>query len=515
MSQTPENINKQRIAKNTLILYVRMLFLMLAGFYTIRLLLAALGVEDYGLYNVLFGLVTSFSFFSGAMHSTVQRFLCHEMGEGKTDGAKQVFGVSVFLFLTVALLVIIFAETAGLWFVRNKMTIPAGKMGTALTVYHISIFMVVFKLLQIPYTSTVTSHENMSIYSWFCIADSMLHLVSVLALKYIVSERLVWFVSLYTVSNLLILLFYILYCRRKYEICQTGLKLNRSYLKSMTSFFSWSLFGAIANILKQQGLNLLLNIFYGVVLNATWGIASQVGNAVSQLVASFQQAFNPQILKSYNTAEKKVFYELLQNCSKYSFILIWLIALPILLKTEFFLKLWLGETLSEGAVFFTQMMIIYMLFEALSCPMWIAIQATGNIKLYQISISCISGSIFVFSLIALKLGASGNSVALINAAVNMVAFVYRLFYLYVEIQFPILYYCQKTLLPITAAILTSGLCGILICSFSADTWYQTIVCLILITIANLIILLFIILSRPEREYLTHYFSHKFSFAQGA
>ena len=508
MTSEQNNIDKKRIAKNTLILYIRMIFMMLVGFYTVRLLLNALGVEDYGLYNVIFGLVTAFSFFSGAMQSTVQRFLCHEIGEGKTEGAKQVFGVSVFLFLLVALLVMIFAETAGIWFVYNKMTIPAGKQGTALTVYHISIFMVVFKLLQIPYTSAVTSHENMSTFSWFCIADSLLHLLSVLALKFILSKRLICFVSLYTVSNLIILLFYILYCYEKYEICRTGFKLNRSYLKSMTSFFSWSLLGATANILKQQGLNLLLNLFYGVVLNATWGIATQVGNAVNQLVASFQQAFNPQILKSYNTAEKKDFFELLQNCSKYSFLLIWVVALPLLLQTEFFLTLWLGKKLPEDAVIMTQLVIIYMIFDAICGPLWIVIQATGNIKRYQIEISCLIGSTFVFSLFALKSGAPAYSVALINTTINSTTLLYRLFYLRKMIHFPVYSYCVNTLLPIILAGGSSLLAGILRASMSGTHWYTRALYLCIISIINLLIIFSLALKSSEKKSLKSYLKTK-------
>ena len=508
MNPENKNIDKKRIAKNTLILYVRMFFLMLVGFYTVRLLLAALGVEDYGLYNVIFGLVTAFSFFSGAMQSTVQRFLCYELGLAEGGNTKKVFSVSVLLFLLVALSVLLFAETAGLWFVRNRMSVPAEKMGIALTVYHISVFMVIFKLLQIPYISAITSHEDMRIYSYFSIADAFLHLASVVSLKFIFADRLICFVSLYTVSNLVILILYALYCCVRYEMCRTWLKFDCNYLKSMTAFFSWSLFGAAANIFKQQGLNLLLNLFYGVVLNATWGIATQVGGAVNQFVSSFQQAFNPQILKSYSNPDKKPFMELLQSSSKYSFMLIWLVSLPVLMQTEFLLKLWLGNELPEGAVIFTQLMIGYMLFEAINGPMWIAVQATGKIRRYQIEISCLSGSSFVFSYIVLKFGAPALSVAVINLLVNMSALWYRLFYLRREIGFPIGTYCLKTLLPVLTVAVVSSICGIAVRHIFGRSLLHVMISFTVIGILNLFIILFLALTKRERGAVRDYVIQK-------
>ena len=278
----------------------------------------------------------------------------------------------------------------------------------------------------------------------------------------------------------------------------------------MTLFFSWSLFGAVANMSKQHGLNLLLNVFYGVVLNATWGIASQVGSAVNAFVGSFQQAFNPQILKSYNSEDKRGFLELLQSCSKYSFLLIWFVALPALLKTEFLLKFWLGNELPEGAVIFTRLIIVYALFDAICGPMWVAVQATGNIRRYQMEISFIIFSTFIFSLIVLKLGAPAYSVAVINAAVNGLTLIYRLFYLRREIGLHIDSYCVKTLIPIaTVGGLSTG-CGILTQSFSGSKWNTVIPYLMFILVTNLFITALAGLSGKERVAAFAYCKRKFS-----
>ena len=509
MTQTANNtIDKQRIAKNTLLLYVRMFFLLLVGFYTVRLLLESLGVKDYGLYNVIFGLVTAFSFFSGAMSTTVQRFICHELGNGAEENARKVFSISLFLYGTLSVLIFILAETAGLWFVCNKMNIPEGRYATAQAVYQISIFMTIFKIMQIPYTAVITSYENMRTYAQISILDAFLHIMSVLSLKYILYDRLISVAALYTICNLVILLIYYSYCRKNYAICRNNITLDRQYLKSMSAFFSWNLFGATANMAKQQGLNLLLNVFCGVVLNATWGVATQVGNAINQFVASFQQAFNPQILKSYSNPDKRGFYELLQSCSKYSFLLIWVVALPLLLQTEFFLTLWLGNDLPEGAVIFTQLIIIYMIFDAICGPLWIAVQATGNIKRYQVEISCLIGSTFVFSLLALKLGAPAYSVALINTIINGSTLLYRLFYLRKMIQFPVYSYCVNTLLPIILAGGSSLLAGILMASMSGPHWYTRALYLCIISIINLLVIFSLALKSSEKKSLKSYLKTK-------
>ncbi len=501
-------IDKKKIFKNTLLLYIRMACMLLVGFYLIRLLLNELGVTDFGIYNTVFGLAGIFVFFRGAMSVTVQRFLCHEIGKSQTENAGTVFGASIFLFLAVALLVLIAAETVGLWFVVYKLNIPSDRASAAMIAYQISVFMMLFKLLQIPYIAVITSYENMSVYSWFSIFEYLFYLLSVFAIKFVTGDKLVYYTAFYAASDLIILIFYAVYCYKKYEVCQWKICIEKSVIKSIFSFFSWNLFGAVANISKQQGLNVLLNIFCGVVYNATWGIATQVGNAASQFVTSFQQAFNPQILKSYSNPDKKAFLELLQSCSKYSFMLIWLVVLPLLLQTEFLLKLWLGDSLPEGTVIFTRWMLIYILFDAIVGPLWVAVSATGKIKLYQIQISCLIFSSFVFSFIALKLGAPAYSVMVINTAMNASSLLYRLFYLHREIQLHIRRFFLKALLPMSIVAAISSGCGIATQSFAGNKWYTVISYLLILSLVNALIMLFIVLSKKERYNLKTYIKGK-------
>ena len=204
MNKQAQAIDKKRIARNTLLLYVRMAFMLLVGFYTVRLLLNALGVTDYGIYNVIFGLVTMFTFFTGAMTSTVQRFICHEISKGPDGDPRKVFGVSIFLFIALSLAVLLLAETLGIWFIGNKLNIPQDRMSAAWVVYQFSIVMTLLKVLQVPYTAAITSHEDMAAYSQISILDAMLHLASVLILRFISADRLICFTACYTVSNLII-----------------------------------------------------------------------------------------------------------------------------------------------------------------------------------------------------------------------------------------------------------------------------------------------------------------------
>lgn len=502
-------IDKKKIFKNTLLLYIRMACMLLVGFYLIRLLLNELGVTDFGIYNTVFGLAGIFVFFRGAMSVTVQRFLCHEIGKSQTENAGTVFGASIFLFLVFAVFVLIAAETVGLWFVVYKLNIPSDRASAAMIAYQFSVFMMLFKLLQIPYIAVITSYENMSVYSWFSIFEYLFYLLSVFAIKFVTGDKLVYYTAFYAASDLIILIFYAAYCYKKYEVCQWKICIEKNVIKSIFSFFSWNLFGAVANISKQQGLNVLLNIFCGVVYNATWGIATQVGNAVNQFITSFQQAFNPQILKSYTNPDKKPFLDLLQKTSKYSFMLIWLVALPVLLQTEFLLKLWLGAKLPDEAVIFTQWVIIFFLFDAICGPMWVAVQATGNIRKYQVQVSCLIGMSFVFSLLALKLGAQPYSVAVINAGVNGLTLIYRLFYLRREIHFRVIQYCIKALLPICLVSAVTMLCGSYLKKICSDSWQSAITYLALITVINMIVIFLMGLSRQERNSFNAYLKRRF------
>ena len=449
------SVDNSRIAKNTVYLYIRMIFVLGANFFAVRVLLEALGVEDYGLFNLIVGFVTLFTLLNGAMQSTVQRFLCFELGKEKGGDTKAVFAVCLVLFAALAGLILIASETVGLWFVNCKLNIPPGRERSAAIVYQLSILVMLAKTMQIPFTALIVSYERMGVFAKISIVEAALTLGAALALKFLSGDLLIWYTSLYTLATLVVVAVYAGFCRVHFAEARFPRRIERNRIGSIGSFFSWSIFGAIANMLKQQGLNVLLNIFFGVAFNATWAVANKVGMAVNQLVNNFQQAFNPQIVKSWAADDKRPFFSLLCRSSFISFCLIWICALPLLVFPEFFLGLWLKGGLPPQLVQFVQLTMIFLVFDALSGPLWMAVQATGKIAAYQVQVSLLIGSAFFISWAAFALGAPAWAVMAINAAVNVLCLVYRVVYLRIRIGFPALRYSVFTLAPSFAIALLS------------------------------------------------------------
>ena len=452
------SVDNSRIAKNTVYLYIRMIFVLGANFFAVRVLLEALGVDDYGLFNLIVGFVTLFTLLNGAMQSTVQRFLCFELGKEKGGDTKAVFAVCLVLFAALAGLILVASETVGLWFVNCKLNIPPGRERSAAVVYQLSILVMLAKTMQIPFTALIVSYERMGVFAKISIVEAALTLGAALALKFLSGDLLIWYTSLYTLATLVVVAVYAGFCRVHFAEARFPRRIERDRIGSIGSFFSWSIFGAVANMLKQQGLNVLLNMFFGVAFNATWAVANKVGAAVNQLIINFQQAFNPQIVKSWAEEDKQPFYHLLISSSRFSFVLMWIFALPLMAGCEFFLGIWLKGEIPPQLVLFVNLTVVYLLFDALSGPLWIAVQATGKIAAYQIQVSLLIGSSFFLSWLAFALGAPAWATMAINTAVNGVCLVYRIVFLKWKVGFPAVSYLRKTILP-TVAVAAAGMGG--------------------------------------------------------
>lgn len=424
-----DNINKKRILKNTIFLYIRMIFVLAANFYAVRLLLQIIGVEDYGVYNIVYGLAILFSSLNSAMTSMVQRYLCYEIGRHNDFCLRQVFSISVFFFVILSLLIIVFSETVGLWFVCRKLSIPEDRVSAAYFVYQFSIIAVVISTLQIPYNSAIIAFEKMGVFSKISIANAILTLASIFLLNYVDYDRLKAYSIFVTATALVIFAWYVLYCVRTFPCCRGGGKLNKIRLLAMMRFFLWSTLGALGNIAKTQGLNILLNIFFGVAFNATWALGQKVMAAVGMLLTNFQTAFNPQLLKSYKSPDKEGFMDLLIVSSKYSYFLLYLAIFPVMLKTDFFLRIWLGNNIPPYLSSFVQLLLIVILFDSFNGPLGIAAQADGRIAVYQI---CITSIYFLSVGISYVFLVYGSSPIIIPFSVSFTAgimFLYRLGYL--------------------------------------------------------------------------------------
>lgn len=427
MSKELYTANNKRIAKNTLYLYFRMLLIMGVTLYTSRIVLNALGVEDFGIYNIVGGVVILFSFINNALSSATQRFLNFEIGRGDVLGTKRVFSMSLTIHLFVALFVVLLAETVGLWFLNTQMNIPAERMAAANWVYQFSILTVCISFVQIPYYASVVAYEKMSFFAYIAIIEVILKLLIVVLLIYVGFDKLRLYSILTFLVAILVFACYKYYCNTRLDISRYQYFWDKILFSKLLNFSGWMLFGAAAGVSATQGVNILLNIFYGVTVNAAMGISTQVNSAVNKFVSNFQTAFMPQITKLYAIGDFEHLRKLIGQSSRFSFLLLFALACPLMLNIDFVLKLWL-KTVPEYSSVFCILILIYSLVEAASKPVGLAIHATGKVKFYNIVMSIALLMNIIFSFIFLRLGFSPNVVLVINVCVGILCFAIRLLF---------------------------------------------------------------------------------------
>ena len=451
---TDTTANNKRIAKNTLMLYIRMLIMMIVNLYASRIVLKELGVEDFGIYNIVGGIVILFSFIDSAMVQSVQRFLNYALGKGDEKEVSKIFSASMSIYFFIAIIFCAAAETLGLWFVNTYLNIPDGKMTAANIVYQLTIATTVINMIRTPYNAAIIANENMSFYAYVSIIEAVLKL-SVIFFVALFTNKLIIYSILLLLVAIIILTTYYIYCNIKFTICKYKYCYDKERYRSILNFSGWSMLGGIANIGANQGLNIILNIFFGVAVNAAMGIANQVSNAVYQFVQNFQTAFSPQIIKSYASSNHEYFISLIINSSKYSFFLLYILVLPILIGCDEILGLWLG-TVPEHATSFCQLMLIFSLIDSLQGPLWISAQATGKIKTYQILMSSMILLNLPVSYLTLKIFPTPEIAVAIKVLINILTSVVRVIYLNRLYGFPILIYAKKVLLIAVTIILFSA-----------------------------------------------------------
>lgn len=401
---------------------------MFVGLYTSRVILQALGVEDYGIYNVVGGFVSMFSLISGSLASSVSRFLTFELGRQDLDKLKRVFNTSILVLIGLALLVFIATETFGIWYLNNKMVIPESRMTAAMWCFQLSLLTFVVNLINQPYSAAIIAHERMDIYAYLAISDSILKLLICFAVLHSPIDRLIFYAILLCCVGLLNQTIYVVFCKRKFQECTFHFMFDKSLFKEMFGFAGWNFIGSSAAILTSQGSNLLLNWAGGPVVNAAYGIANTVSGIVSTFVSNFTQAFTPQITKRYAAGEYEELMQLLIYGAKYSYFLMFIVALPIMLTAEFLLHLWLGQV-PEHSVWFVRFIIIGNLFDAISRPVVNAKNATGRIRNYQIVVGGILLLVLPLSYVAIRMGLPIESVTAVAAIISFVAVLARMYML--------------------------------------------------------------------------------------
>lgn len=401
--------DNKRIAKNTMFLYFRMLLVMGVNLYTSRVVLQILGFEDYGLYNVVGGIVTMFTFLNGSLGSATSRYITFELGKKNFERLNMIFNTALVIHIAIAVLIILLAETVGLWFFYEKMTIPADRLNAAFWVYQISIITCFFSLTQVPYNATIIAYEDMKIYAYVGIAEVLLKLGVVFLLLVSPIDRLVFYAILLCLIQISIMLFYRLYCNKHYSSCKIRINKDKNLFKEMFSYGGYDLIGNISVLAQGQGLNILLNMFFGPTVNAARGIAYQVQGAITQFSNNFMTAVRPQIIKSYAEGNLEAMMKLVKQSSCFSFYLMWMISLPVCLEADYLLSLWLGKYPSH-TVNFLILVIMLCLIQTIKTPRTTIFHATGHIKWSNIIVGTILCMAFPLAYIALKLGSSPEAV---------------------------------------------------------------------------------------------------------
>lgn len=424
MTANPSD-NNRRIARNTIMLYIRMLLIMAVTLYTSRIVLNALGVMDYGIYNVVGGIVLLFTFLNGAMSQSTQRFLSYEIGQKGTAKLQEIFSTAMTIHLLIAVIILLFAETLGLWFLNTRMSFPPDRIEAANIVYQCSILAFMTSILQVPYNATIIAHERMQAYAYISIIEIVLKLGVAFAISFMSVNKLQLYALMILAVTVIINLIYRGYCKSNFHECRYRLIYNRQLMYSMSGYAAWSSLGAFAWIGKSQGCNLILNIFLGPAVNAAYGITNQINTALNSFVQNFTTAVNPQIVKSYASADYDRTYYLVHYGCKLSFFLILVISVPILMTTEHILTIWL-KTVPQHTVIFTRLIIVNSLFESFSYCMGMALQASGKIKVYQIVVGITILLNLPVAFITLKMDYPPASIFVVSIIISAITLVERL-----------------------------------------------------------------------------------------
>lgn len=497
MAESASDKNK-RIAKNTLLLYIRTFCTMLISLFTSRLILETLGVDNFGIYNVVGGFVGMFSIISGSLSGSISRYLTYGLGKGDLNHLKVVFSTSVNVQLILSGVIILIGETIGLWFLNYHLNIPPERMFAAHWVLQCSIFSFVIGLLSAPYNACIVAHEKMNVFAYMTILDVILKLLFVYALFVTPFDKLITYAVSLLFINTLMRFIYGFYCKHKFEECSYKFILDKKILKEMTGFAWWNFFGNTAYIFNTQGVNMAINIFFGVAFNAARGIVGQVEGAVISLVSNFTTAFTPQITKSYAEGNKDYMFSVICRGSKFSFLLLWLIVVPLEIEAPTLLKLWL-KTVPEDTVLFLRLSLFCNLIMQLGGPCYTAIMATGNIRNYQIAVTVVGCLVFPLTLLAYHLGSGAQATYYIYFAIYLILVFIRLYFMKKLLGFEPKLFLRNSMLPLIPIILLSFIAPLGFTLIMDEGIVRLVSVTIISIIWNIPIIYFFGLSISEKE----------------
>lgn len=443
---TSKEADNKKIAKNTLILYVRMIFMMAIGLYTSRVILNALGVSDLGLVNVAGSVIAMFTFLNSTLAGGTQRFLTFRLGEGNKEKLKQTFASAMTLNLLLSVVIFILAETVGLWYVYNKLNIEPGRFQAALWCYQLSIISTIVGIMQVPFNSALIAHEKMGVYAYMTIYDALFKLLAAFLIQMVSFDRVIFYSSLVFVGSLIATFLYNWYCRRHFEECSFRFGYDKPIFREMLTFSFWDTIGSLAAMAQGTGVNLVINSFCGTVVNGARGIATQANGWVMRFVNSFLTATKPQITKSYAAGDIKRMGSLVCNTGQFGCYLILFLGIPLFLEIEYVIKLWLGQC-PEHTVPFMRIAMLEAFVRTIGTPTITAMHATGRMKELNLTVGFVLLAILPISYIMFRLGATPEQVVLANVIPWMIVPFIRisLLYKFTNHQFPVKRFIKQTI----------------------------------------------------------------------
>ena len=499
------SVNNKRIAKNTFYLYLRMLLVMAIGLYTVRAILDILGVVDYGIYNVVGGVVTMFAFMNRTLSTSSQRYFSIELARGDKERLSKWFCLNITAFMSIGLIIAFFLETVGLWFVNTQMTIPEERMMAANVVYQLSIISFLFHIVSIPYLALVIAHEKMNVFAYVGIIEALGRLGIVFILMMISYDHLIIYGICILLLSLGSAMAYMIYCWRKFPESKYHWYWNTAEIKELFSFSGWHFIGTFSMTCRSQGINILLNLFFNPAVNAARAIAFQVNSHIMQLSSNFFTAIKPQIYKSYAKREMDELFQLMMRGTIISAFLISLVAFPIIADTPFILGLWLKKV-PEYAVVFTQLALINGLIDAADGPLVAAALATGKIRKYMLTVAFIILANVPISYVALKLGCEPTVTMIISISISIISMVVRALLLRQMMGFHFWRYISLFLkLTFVSVLLFIGI---------KLTIYNQISNILMFALAGIIILIFLtllyacVIDKSDRKYIIQFIKRK-------
>lgn len=475
--------------------------MMAISLYTSRVVLQTLGVEDFGIYNVVGGVVSMFSVISGSLSAAISRFITYELGTGNKDKLIKIFSSSVTIQLGLGLIILILAEVIGVWFLNTKMTIPINRLYAANWVFQLSILTFIINLVSVPYNAAIIAHERMSAFAYISILEVVAKLIIVYMLLWSPFDKLIFYAVLMTSVALIIRFVYGYYCKQHFEECTYHFIFDKELLKKMFSFAGWNFIGAASAVLRDQGGNIVINLFCGPAVNAARGIAYQVNSAISGFVSNFMMALNPQITKSYASGDRAYMMTLIYQGARLSFYILLILSLPVIINAHYILTLWL-KIVPIHTTLFVQLVLVFAMSESISNTLITAMLATGKIRNYQIIVGGLQMMNLPLSYILLRNGCIPETVLIVAICISQCCLAARLYMLRGMIGLSVREYMCKVYFNVLAVTILSAIIPIISSYYLSETFINFFVICVISVICTFIVIYFVGCNRKERQLIS-------------